>query len=37
MAVSFDEAANQEYVNIQVDEDGNPLYPSDMQHQQTYK
>lgn len=37
MAVSFDEAANQEYVNIQVDEDGNPLYPSEMQHQQTYK
>ena len=28
MAVSFDEAMNQEFVNVPVDEDGNPLYPA---------
>ena len=28
MAVSFDEAMNQEFVNVPVDEDGNPLYPT---------
>mgnify|MGYP001626744369 CR=1 FL=1 len=25
MAISFDEAMNQEFVNVQLDEDGNPI------------
>ena len=36
MAISFDEAMNQEFVNVQLDEDGNPIGGQDNRNRQDH-